>query len=69
MASHMLMEIVEDLKIRGAEGVLAFPKVGTNLDQLDMWNGPLAMYLDAAFSIWKDDPSRPVLQMLLTNEI
>lgn len=68
MASHLLAKIVEDLKIRGAKSVLAFPKAGLSIDQLDMWNGPLAMYLDAGFSIWKDDPSRPILQMVLTTE-
>jgi GNAT superfamily N-acetyltransferase len=68
MASFMLKEIIEDLQGRGAESVLAFPKAETGLDQLDMWNGPLAMYLEAGFSIWKEDPIRPVLLLDLIND-
>jgi hypothetical protein len=68
MASFMLKEIIEDLKSRGAESVLAFPKAETDLDQLDMWNGPLAMYLEAGFSIWKEDHIRPVLLLDLNSD-
>lgn len=67
IASSLLDGVLKDIKSRGAKKVLAFPKNGRDLDDLELWNGPLSMYIRAGFTIWKDDPVRPVLMMNLEN--
>lgn len=67
MATRLLDDIIEDLWLQGAKRIFAFPKSGENFDQLDLWNGPLSMYLQAGFSIWKEDLSRPVLELVISN--
>lgn len=66
LATRLLSEVIRDLKGRGVKRVLAFPKVGKNLDPLDMWNGNLSMFLSVGFTTMKHDPSRPVLALDIT---
>jgi GNAT superfamily N-acetyltransferase len=61
LADYLLHQLLADLRIRGMRSVQAFPKRGAGMDEMDMWNGPESMYLQAGFTILVDDPRRPVL--------
>lgn len=65
LAARLLAEVVRDLRTRGVKRIEAFPKRGADLDSLDLWNGPEAMFAAAGFAICRDDPIRPVLALEL----
>jgi ribosomal protein S18 acetylase RimI-like enzyme len=65
LARRLLHAVLEDLRARGARRVEAFPKRGEGLDEMDLWNGPEAMFLQAGFRVVKDHPARPVLVLEL----
>ena len=62
-ARFMLGEILKDLRERGVRKVEAFPRRGSNLDELDLWNGPENIFLNAGFEVVHDDPQRPLLRI------
>lgn len=66
LAAYLLGEVLADLRARGVARLEAFPKRGADLDALDMWNGPEAMFLRAGFTVVQDDPVRPMLALDLT---
>jgi len=63
LAAFLLDEVLSDLRVRGAVRVEAFPKRGPELDTMDLWNGPEAMFRAAGFRVVKEDPVRPVLAL------
>jgi GNAT superfamily N-acetyltransferase len=63
LARHFLSSVLSSVKARGARRVEAFPKRGTELDALDLWNGPEALYRAEGFRVVRDDPVRPVLAL------
>ena len=65
LAGFLLRGVLEDLRARGARRVEAFPKRGAELDAMDMWNGPEAMFRSEGFEVVRDDPWRPVLALEL----
>lgn len=65
LAAHLLRHVVADVGQRGARRVEVFPKRGSRLDALDLWNGPEAMFLACGFEVVKDDPKRPILALSL----
>jgi hypothetical protein len=62
----LLRQILADLQSRGVGCIEVFPKRGSELDAMDMWNGPESMYLQAGFKVIVDRPERPVLAINLT---
>jgi ribosomal protein S18 acetylase RimI-like enzyme len=66
LAAQLLDAVLADLRDRGVRRVEAFPKRGADLDTLDLWNGPEAMFRQAGFAVVQDDPTRPVLALDLT---
>jgi GNAT superfamily N-acetyltransferase len=65
LAGKLLSGVLDDLAQRGALRVEAYPRRGSGLDAQDLWNGPESTYLQAGFSVVRDDPRRPVLALEL----
>lgn len=65
VAATMLGKVLDDLRKRGVTTVEAYPKRGEDQDELDLWNGAEAMYLQAGFEVIKDDDERPILRKRL----
>ena len=68
LAAHLLARVIEDVRGRGAGRLEAFPRRaphGSTLATLDLWNGPEAMFRAAGFDVIRDDPTRPVLALVL----
>lgn len=63
LAGKVLEMVLADLRKNGIKSVEAFPKRGSDLDALDLWNGPEAMYLSAGFAFVKEVAQRAVLRM------
>jgi ribosomal protein S18 acetylase RimI-like enzyme len=63
LAAHLLRQVIRDLKARGVRRVECYPKRGEGLSDGELWNGPEAMYRDAGFTLFRDDPKRPVLAL------
>lgn len=66
LAVYILQQILADLQSRGVGYVEAFPRRGSELDEMDMWNGPESMYLQAGFTVIGDSPQRSVFTINLT---
>ena len=62
VAKSALALIVDDLKLRGARSVDAFPKRGA-LEAGELWNGPESTYRALGFEVVRDDAERPVLRL------
>jgi len=62
IAKSAIAQITDDLKLRGARSVDAYPKRGAN-EPGELWNGPESTYGDLGFQIVHDDPKRPVLRL------
>ena len=62
VARHALSEIVDDLRLRGARSVDAYPKRGASEDG-ELWNGPESTYLGLGFNVVRDDAKRPLLRL------
>ena len=67
LASHLLCEILMDLKELGIGRVEAFPRHGAEIDEMDMWNGPESIFAQAGFSVVQEDSIRLVLAIELTD--
>ena len=61
LASQLLNSITYKLGGKGVERVLAFPKKTVDLCDADLWNGPYSMFVEAGFSILREDRSNAVL--------
>lgn len=57
LATHLLREVLRDLRDRGVRRVEAFPFRDTD----DPWTGPEEMFLAAGFGVVRDHPRQPVL--------
>ncbi|HET6445300.1 MAG TPA: GNAT family N-acetyltransferase [candidate division Zixibacteria bacterium] len=67
LASHLLIEILVDLKKLGIGRVEAFPRHGADIDEMDMWNGPESIFVQAGFTVVQEDSKRLVLAIDLSN--
>ncbi len=65
LAGKLLAGVLDDLAARGVARVEAYPKRGAGLDAQDLWNGPESMYVQAGFSVVREDAHRPVLGLEL----
>ena len=65
LATVLLRSVLADLRERGARRVEVFPKRSEEADELDLWNGPEAMFRGEGFQVVRDDPVRPVLARAL----
>ncbi|MGE0707439.1 MAG: GNAT family N-acetyltransferase [Planctomycetota bacterium] len=69
LARALLREVLAALRLRGARVVEAFPRrapeEGDEQDPLELWTGPEELYREAGFEVWRDDPERPVLRLIL----
>jgi GNAT superfamily N-acetyltransferase len=61
LAGRLLHGVLADLAARGVKRVEAYPKRGQELDEVQLWTGPEAMFLGAGFEVAQDDPRRPIL--------
>jgi GNAT superfamily N-acetyltransferase len=64
VAAEALSLVVDDLRLRGARSIDAFPKRGAN-DAGELWNGPESTYVRLGFNVIRDDPKRPLLRLTL----
>jgi GNAT superfamily N-acetyltransferase len=64
VARAALALIVDDLRLRGARSIDAFPKRGAN-DPGELWNGPESTYAHLGFAVLRDDAKRPLLRLTL----
>jgi GNAT superfamily N-acetyltransferase len=64
VAREALALIVDDLRLRGARSIDAFPKRGAN-DAGELWNGPESTYARLGFAVVRDDAKRPLLRLTL----
>lgn len=66
LATRLLEHVIAEARRSGVSRLEAFPKRGDQLDELDLWNGPEALFLRFGFRLVRDDPKRPVLALDLT---
>ncbi len=64
IAGAALSLIVDDLRLRGARAIDAFPKRGA-ADAGELWNGPESTYARLGFAVVRDDAKRPLLRLTL----
>ena len=64
VAREALSLIVDDLRLRGARSIDAFPKRGAG-DVGELWNGPESTYARLGFAVVRDDAKRPLLRLTL----
>lgn len=64
VARDALALIVDDLRLRGAKTIDAFPKRGAR-DAGELWNGAESTYARLGFAVVKDDAKRPLLRLSL----
>lgn len=62
VARSALSLIVDDLKLRGARSVDAYPRRGAQ-DAGELWNGPESTYARLGFTVVREDAKRPVLRL------
>jgi GNAT superfamily N-acetyltransferase len=64
VARNALALVVDDLRLRGARSIDAFPKRGAS-DAGELWNGPESTYAALGFAVVRDDAKRPLLRLSL----
>ncbi len=64
VARAALSLIVDDLRLRGARTIDAFPKRGPT-DAGELWNGPESTYARLGFDVVREDAKRPLLRLTL----
>ena len=64
IAREALSLIVDDLRLRGARSIDAFPKRGAS-DAGELWNGPESTYARLGFVTVRDDVKRPLFRLTL----
>jgi GNAT superfamily N-acetyltransferase len=62
VATEALEMILDDLRLRGARSVDAYPKRGA-ADADELWNGPESTYARLGFAVVRDDAKRPVMRL------
>lgn len=62
VATEALELILDDLRLRGARTVDAYPKRGAS-DADELWNGPETTYARFGFTVVRDDAKRPVMRL------
>ena len=67
LARELLEAVLEDLPGRGAQRVEAFPRLtdAEELDEMDLWNGPRALFEGSGFEHVRTVPPRCVLGLEL----
>lgn len=63
VARAALPLVLDDLQLRGARSVDAFPKRGAQ-EAGELWNGAESTYLRLGFEIVREDAKRPVLRLM-----
>ena len=61
-AREALSLVVEDLRLRGARSIDAFPKRGAR-EPDELWNGAESTYARLGFAVVRDDTKRPLLRL------
>lgn len=64
IARGALSLIIDDLKLRGARTIDAYPKRGA-AEPEELWNGAESTYVGLGFSVVREDAKRPVLRLKL----
>lgn len=64
VAGEALRLVLDDLRLRGARSIDAFPKRGAT-DAGELWNGPESTYVRLGFAVVRDDAKRPLLRLTL----
>jgi GNAT superfamily N-acetyltransferase len=64
VAAQALSQIVDDLKLRGARSIDAYPRRGAQ-EAGELWNGPESTYAGLGFAVVREDAKRPVLRLKL----
>lgn len=64
VAREALSLIVDDLRLRGAKSIDAFPKRGVS-EASELWNGAESTYARLGFAVVRDDAKRPLLRLTL----
>jgi GNAT superfamily N-acetyltransferase len=62
VARAALSLVVEDLRLRGARTLDAYPKRGA-ADADELWNGPESTYAQLGFAVVREDAKRPVMRL------
>lgn len=62
VATEAMEMVLDDLRLRGARTVDAYPKRGAS-DADELWNGPESTYARLGFAVVRDDAKRPVLRL------
>jgi len=60
LGQFMLGEILVDLTAKGVKYIQGFPRRGRHVNVDDLWTGPEKYFIDAGFSLERDDPNYPV---------
>jgi GNAT superfamily N-acetyltransferase len=63
LATRLVAHVIAEARRDNVRSLEAFPKRGDQLDELDLWNGPEALFLRLGFKLVRDDPKRPVLAL------
>jgi GNAT superfamily N-acetyltransferase len=65
LTHKILSLIIDDLRSRGVTRLQAYPKADQNLPKMEIWTGPLSLYLKAGFKVVKADVMHSVLELNL----
>lgn len=61
----LVAAVLDDLRTRGVTTVEAYPKTSRHLDDIDLWNGPEQVFLDAGFSLLREAGARRIYRRVL----
>ena len=65
LTHKILALIIEDLRSIGVKRLQAYPKAAQDLPKMEIWTGPLSLYMKAGFKVIKADERRPALELIL----
>jgi GNAT superfamily N-acetyltransferase len=65
VSRRLLHAVLADLRTSGVTCVEAFPRRGELDDELELWNGPAAIFREAGFEVVKEDEKRLVMRLPL----
>ena len=60
LGRFMLKEILDDLRKKGVRHVQGFPRRGKSLKMDELWTGPEVFFINAGFTLERDDPIYPI---------
>jgi len=65
VARKILAGVLDDLRRRGIRRLEAYPRRGAGSDDGEVWTGPEALFAGAGFTVSREHPERPVLELRL----